>query len=539
MKTLREAMAKNRSLNKIGKEFDELIADMKKTAAEWAKASGSKKDSLLRKLKQMTKEKKELQAEMERVVMDIDKDVTLQVDERYLRVVLTSSIKRLVEQEIKSIIPNRSKRRLVERNMAKSSATIRRKSFEYVQSIKNTLSESEWSNLQTFATSANGLTEAMSDSQIADLIAKASEEVLKGKFEIDPSKIDVAAIEKAPDDINAVFDPGVVKKENRQSKATRKLTESHRILTESLAVTAIISAPTILKLIGYLVDWISSAFTGSKETRGVTRVISRISQIAQNTGGIPSKKELASTIGKPIQWKKGVIAGVTFEDDVKYIDAAYKRIGEFVAKDNKATLAKAEKGPNWMKRTFLSQTKDDTMKDYHELRFDPAGETRQPKTGRYGDHMLHIIKDASFDTKAGKWLFNLSHKLHDLFIAPLRLIIAGVMITGGNVAIAGSNAIKIGSGNEKLSAFYSPARAWKDSKKIANVIYAVIMTFVAIESGVHAYEELGKGVASTIEKVPELYVIAADSAKTGDMTIATVEAAIEAATSAGEIVGDV
>jgi ElaB/YqjD/DUF883 family membrane-anchored ribosome-binding protein len=70
-------MAKNRSLNKIGKEFDELIADMKKTAAEWAKASGSKKDSLLRKLKQMTKEKKELQAEMERVVMDIDKDVTL------------------------------------------------------------------------------------------------------------------------------------------------------------------------------------------------------------------------------------------------------------------------------------------------------------------------------------------------------------------------------------------------------------------------------------------------------------------------------
>jgi hypothetical protein len=65
------------------------------------------------------------------------------------------------------------------------------------------------------------------------------------------------------------------------------------------------------------------------------------------------------------------------------------------------------------------------------------------------------------------------------------------------------------------------------------------MTFVAIESGVHAYEELGKGVASTMEKVPELYVIAADSAKTGDMTVATVEAAIEAATSAGEIVGDV
>ena len=78
-------MAKNRSLNKIGKEFDALVADMKKTAADWAKASGPKKDQLLRKMKSMTKEKKELQDEMERAVMDIDKDVALQVDERYTR----------------------------------------------------------------------------------------------------------------------------------------------------------------------------------------------------------------------------------------------------------------------------------------------------------------------------------------------------------------------------------------------------------------------------------------------------------------------
>ena len=539
MKTLKENMAKNRSLNKIGKEFDALVADMKKTAADWAKASGPKKDQLLRKMKSMTKEKKELQDEMERAVMDIDKDVALQVDERYTRIALTNAISRMVEQEIKSIIPNRSKRRLVERNMAKSSAAIRRRSLEYVQAIKKTISEAEWSNLQTFATSANGLTEAMSDSQIADLIAKASEEVLKGKFEIDPSKIDVGAIEKAPDDIDAIFDPGVVKKESRHSKATRKLTESHRLLTESLVLTAILSAPTLLKLLGYLVDWVGSAFTGSKETRGVTRVISRISQIARNTGGVPSKKELASTIGKPIQWKKGVIAGVTFEDDVKYIDAAYERIGKFVAEDNEATLAKAEKGPNWFNRTILSQTKDDTMKAYHALRFDPAGETRQPKTGRYGDHMLHIIKDASFDTDAGKWLFNMSHKLHDLYIWPLRVLIAGVMITTGNVLIAGANAVKIGTGDEKLTEFYSPARAWRESKKIANVMYAVIMAFIAIDSGIHAYEELGKGVSSTLEKIPELYVIAADSAKTGDMTVTTIEAAIDAATSAGEIVSDI
>ena len=150
MKTLKQNMAKNRSLNKIGKEFDALVADMKKTAADWAKASGPKKDQLLRKMKAMTKEKTELQDEMERAVMDIDKDVALQVDERYTRIALTNAISRMVEQEIKSIIPNRSKRRLVERNMAKSSAAIRRKSLEYVQAIKKTISETEWSNLQTF-----------------------------------------------------------------------------------------------------------------------------------------------------------------------------------------------------------------------------------------------------------------------------------------------------------------------------------------------------------------------------------------------------
>ena len=70
-------------------------------------------------------------------------------------------------------------------------------------------------------------------------------------------------------------------------------------------------------------------------------------------------------------------------------------------------------------------------------------------------------------------------------------------------------------------------------------MYAVIMAFIAIDSGIHAYEELGKGVSSTLEKIPELYVIAADSAKTGDMTVTTIEAAIDAATSAGEIVSDI
>ena len=88
-------MAKNRSLNKIGKEFDKLVADMKKIAGEYAKADGSKKQQLVNKLKQMTKKKKQLQGEMESAVNAADKDVELQVDEmvKLIRKEVTNLIK--------------------------------------------------------------------------------------------------------------------------------------------------------------------------------------------------------------------------------------------------------------------------------------------------------------------------------------------------------------------------------------------------------------------------------------------------------------
>ena len=88
-------MAKNRSLNKIGKEFDILVKDMKKMAGDYAKADGSKKQQLVVKLKQMTKKKKQLQAEMDSAVKAADKDVDLQIDEmnRLIRKEVTKLIK--------------------------------------------------------------------------------------------------------------------------------------------------------------------------------------------------------------------------------------------------------------------------------------------------------------------------------------------------------------------------------------------------------------------------------------------------------------
>ena len=90
-------MAKNRSLNKIGKEFDALVVNMKKLAGEYAKASGPKKQQLVSKLKQMTKKKKQLQAEMESAVNAADKDVELQIDE--MKDLIRKEVTKLIKEE--------------------------------------------------------------------------------------------------------------------------------------------------------------------------------------------------------------------------------------------------------------------------------------------------------------------------------------------------------------------------------------------------------------------------------------------------------
>ena len=90
-------MAKNRSLNKIGKEFDNLVADMKKMGAEYAKADGVKKQQMVSKLKQMTKKKKQLQSEMESAVNAADKDVELQIDE--MKNLIRSEVTKLMKEQ--------------------------------------------------------------------------------------------------------------------------------------------------------------------------------------------------------------------------------------------------------------------------------------------------------------------------------------------------------------------------------------------------------------------------------------------------------
>jgi hypothetical protein len=70
----------NKKVNKVGKEFDKVVDEMKKLAPKFAKASGAEKDKILKKLKELTAKKKDLKAEIERSVMDAEKDIDLQIE---------------------------------------------------------------------------------------------------------------------------------------------------------------------------------------------------------------------------------------------------------------------------------------------------------------------------------------------------------------------------------------------------------------------------------------------------------------------------
>lgn len=126
-------MTKNRSFKIIGKEFDALVIDMKSTAAEWAKSSGSKRNTLLAKMKQMTKKKQMIQAEMERAVMDIDKDAELQIDEqRYVN----RTIRRLIEKKIKKFLTENKTRFIMEASAAGLASSVQSSVEKLGQELK-------------------------------------------------------------------------------------------------------------------------------------------------------------------------------------------------------------------------------------------------------------------------------------------------------------------------------------------------------------------------------------------------------------------
>jgi F0F1-type ATP synthase membrane subunit b/b' len=111
----------NKKVNKVGKEFDKVVDEMKKLAPKFAKASGAEKDKILKKLKELTAKKKDLKAEIERSVMDAEKDIDLQIEiKSMIKSVLAKSLNEVVRRPLKSnIVQNYGYfkiKRFIERN---------------------------------------------------------------------------------------------------------------------------------------------------------------------------------------------------------------------------------------------------------------------------------------------------------------------------------------------------------------------------------------------------------------------------------------
>ena len=95
----------SKKVNKVGKEFDKVVDEMKKLAPKFAKADGKEKDKILKKLKELTAKKKDLKAEIERSVMDAEKDVDLQIEiKQMIKAVLSESLNEVVRRPLKSNI---------------------------------------------------------------------------------------------------------------------------------------------------------------------------------------------------------------------------------------------------------------------------------------------------------------------------------------------------------------------------------------------------------------------------------------------------
>lgn len=78
--SVEELVEEGRSINKIQTEWTKVTNAMKATAAEWKAAEGDAKTTLLDTLKKMTAQKKALEAELDAVVADKDKDLELAME---------------------------------------------------------------------------------------------------------------------------------------------------------------------------------------------------------------------------------------------------------------------------------------------------------------------------------------------------------------------------------------------------------------------------------------------------------------------------
>ena len=385
------------------------------------------------------------------------------------------------EVKLMSLIPERVKiARLQEelilesKYLSSKSLSLEQRASKAIKVLKRNFSEEQW-NAAKHILSPVGLTEIetgnMSDEDAAKAIADIAKELapklnVKGgaidvkkleptdiKLDADPASID------SPKDI--ISDPSIIKKEG-----VEKLIERALLKEFGITITILLAAPTIAKFLGKIIEWIASLFRDPIDN-GINRVIRRMKAVARKTGELPPQKELYKELGGI--WKGIASATISYEDDAKYIDLAYHKV---------AIKAGSE--------------------------FDPSSETPI----KVDKHLLHIIEDASIDNKVAKFLNNMGHQLHTIYVS----VIAGILFTAITIITVGI-------------ALFRAKKVWDFCYKVSDFIYAIGMLIMAILGGFHAWHEItthlgsiAKTITDIAPKLPELITVVVDAVKAGDMS---------------------
>lgn len=98
---LEESLGLNegRSINKISKDHAQTVLDMAKTAGEWKEAEGDRKSELLDKLRELNKQKANLEKELDDAVAGKDRNLQLSLEEAEDLAYLEIDVEKILEQK--------------------------------------------------------------------------------------------------------------------------------------------------------------------------------------------------------------------------------------------------------------------------------------------------------------------------------------------------------------------------------------------------------------------------------------------------------
>lgn len=357
--------------------------------------------------------------------------------------------------------------------------TVEQKALAVTKALKKSLSELQWEAAKRMLATddlSEGEFGKLSDDQVATMIANAAKE-LSSKAE-DP-KVDVKHLDPSDINLDIVNDPEAIQ-DDPKDLVTKEWAASKKSLTEktllrefAITVTVLLAAPTILKGIANMVDWIAGLITGTPESRGTARVYRKLYTVAKKSKKIPPQTELDKQLGGI--WKSAV-SGISYESDRKFTAAVYAELEEVAKKEEE---------------TFNANSKESQT---------------------VSDSLMHYIEERSSYSKLGGWLKHKAHQLHELYVIVIQSVLFAVsaLLAPGQVVMR-------------------PKKTWEKCHAVAEWIYALGMLCLAIYGGIHAWHdfaaaapEMAKHVVTHAPKLVDAFTVLVDAIKAGDMSASVI-----------------